>query len=363
MRRKQRASADEDAWELLRGARSYQLAMVGGEGEPILRTMDGVVVDDWLLFHGAFAGEKSEGVGQACVASAHDVVALIPSHFVDPQKACPATTYYRSVQVKGRLCDVKDEHLKRGMLQGLMQKSQPEGGYVSFFDGSDLYKKDLRATRVFGFKIEEITGKSNLGQDRPVERTRGIVEKLFQRGAPGDMQAIETILRLSPEARPESMQADPFTLIVSPNHAQIQAHAQLLEGQYWRLASSQKQIEVSIENSSAWVGALDDQHRLVGAARAIADKYWTARISDVVVAPHVRGRGLGKNLTKLLLAHPLVRDCATQRLGTRDAMEFYRNFGFQTENEMRKETNTVAMIKRLTGTNGSLISIPPADPN
>ncbi len=347
MRRKQRASTEHEAWELLRGARCYQLAMVGAEGQPILRSMDGVVVDDWLLFHGAFAGEKSEGIGQACVASAHDVVALIPSHFVDPEKACPATTYFRSVQVKGRLCDVSDERLKRGMLQGLMEKSQPEGGYVSFFDAGELYKKDLRATRVFGFKIEEVTGKANLGQDRPVERTRGIVEKLFQRGAPGDMEAIEMILRLSPDARPESMRAAPFELIVSPNRAQISAHAQLLKGEYWRLASSQQQIEGAIEHSTAWVGALDDQHRLVGAARAVADKYWTARILDVVVAQDVRGRGLGKSLTKLLLAHPLVRDCATQRLGTRDAMEFYRNFCFQTEEEMGNQTNTVAMVRRL----------------
>lgn len=363
MRRKQRASPEKDAWDLLRGARSYQLASLGAAGQPILRTMDGVVVDDWLLFHGAVAGEKSEGIGGPCVASAHEVVALIPSHFVDPQKACPATTYYRSVQVKGQLCDITDEQLKRGMLQGLMEKSQPEGGYVSFFDPGDLYKKDLRATRVFGFKIEEITGKVSLGQDRPVERTRGIVEKLFLRGAPGDLPAIEAILQLSPDARPESLRVGSFELVVSPSREHIRAHARLLEGQYWRLGSSQEHIESSIEHSSAWVGALDEEGHLVGAARAVSDKHWTARILDVVVAPHVRGRGLGKSLTKLLLTHPLVRECAIQRLGTRDAVEFYRLFGFQPEGEVKRQEGTVAMVRKAADANGSLINIPPADPS
>lgn len=345
MRRKQRASSEDDAWDLLRNARAYQLAFCAPDGRPILRTMDGVVVGDWLLFHGAFAGEKTEGFGSACVASAYEVVALIPSHFVDPVKACPATTYYRSVQVKGQLCDVTDETLKRNMLQGLMEKSQPEGGYVSLFEPGELYKKDLRATRVFGFKIEEITGKVSVGQDRPGERTRGIVEKLFQRGDPGDMQAIETILRHSPNARPDNLRKDDFVFVVSPDSELIHAHAMLLKDEYWRIGCKFEDIENSIQHSSAWVGALNEQGHLVGAARAIADKCWSARIMDIVVAPEVRGRAMGKSLTKLLLSHPQVRDCAIQSLGTRDAVEFYRGFGFRPEQEVARSSGNIAMIR------------------
>src|SRR5690242_6959067 len=72
-------------------------------GSPLLRTLHGVVVDDYLAFHGAPTGEKAETAGRPAVISCEELVAEIPSYFVDPQRACPATTYYLSAQVHGHL--------------------------------------------------------------------------------------------------------------------------------------------------------------------------------------------------------------------------------------------------------------------
>src|SRR5437660_1948594 len=84
---------------LLERAAVVRLATTAADGRPILRTVHGVLVDGAIAFHAAPVGEKMAGLGRPAVVAAEEVVAAIPSYFVDPERACPATTYYRSVQV------------------------------------------------------------------------------------------------------------------------------------------------------------------------------------------------------------------------------------------------------------------------
>src|SRR5690606_32828375 len=116
----------------------------------------------------------------------HHDVALVPSYFVDPEMACPATTYYRSVQVHGMLRDVDDLARKAAALAAFMAHQQPEGGHAPIRVEDPRYAKELRAVRVFGVEAERITGKESLGQDRPPERTQKVVEGLWRRGDPDD---------------------------------------------------------------------------------------------------------------------------------------------------------------------------------
>lgn len=330
MRRKQRQTSEKRAWELLETRPYYEVATTRPDGAPVLRTLNGVLIDDLLLFHGAVAGEKAECLGRTAVAQVHDVVADIPSHFVDPIKGCPATTYFESAQAHGTLVDVTDNSVKVRMFDALMGKYQPEGGHAPFSD--PIYEKDLRSVRVFGLSIASVTGKISMGQDRPAERTEKVVRGLWRRGAPGDPRAIERILSASPAARPSEWRLDCMgvssTFVVFPTEAQVRDHARLLSGQYWRAGVGEDVIRTSIERSQAWVGVLSDEAELLAAARAVTDDAWTAQICDVVVAESWRGRGLGGALMKLLLDHPSVRACPYQKLGTRDAMKFYEAHGF-----------------------------------
>lgn len=332
MRRKQRQTSTDRALELLGRAPAHHLATTTPEGHPVLRCLNGVLLSDHLLFHGAIAGEKSTCIGQAAVVSAHEEIAVIPSYFVDAEKACPATTYYRSVQVHGTLINVESTDMKARLLQALMEKLQPEGRHVPLRVDEPLYQADYRAVRVFGLKIETVTGKESLGQDRPPERTRKVVEGLFQRGNAGDVEAIEHILELSPEARPPAWNLPSgVTLRVAPTPADLAEHARLLAREYWRSRTPSDAILRSISRSTAWVGAHDVSGRLVAGARALADGDWAANIYDVVVAPEYRGLGIGRAVMELLLEHPQVKHCARQRLGTADAQEFYRQLGFDDE--------------------------------
>src|SRR4051794_24993814 len=138
-----------EAMELLAAAPVVHLATTTPDGAPVLRTLHPVVVDGDVCFHAAAVGEKAQSLGRAAVVSAEEVVASIPSWFVDAERACPATTLYRSVQLHGTLEAVDDRDHKARVLAGLMEKYQREGGYVPIdpahprFD--ELYAKAVDA--------------------------------------------------------------------------------------------------------------------------------------------------------------------------------------------------------------------------
>ena len=81
-----------------------------------------------------------------------------PSPYV-PAKgpACKASYYYRSILIKGRAGFVRSGKKKLEILEKLMEKYQPEGGYAG------VAEEILRKTAVIEVSIDEITGKENLG--------------------------------------------------------------------------------------------------------------------------------------------------------------------------------------------------------
>jgi GNAT superfamily N-acetyltransferase len=76
---------------------------------------------------------------------------------------------------------------------------------------------------------------------------------------------------------------------------------------------------------------------LVGCARAVTDFTRFAYLSDVLVLPEYRGRGLGRWLVQTMIEHP---DIGRVRwvLHTDDAHGLYRSFGFEPVVESGDET-------------------------
>ena len=64
------------------------------------------------------------------VASADEVVAQVPSYWIHPELACPASTYYLSALAEGTVQRVHDLARKARILNALMERFQPEGGYA-----------------------------------------------------------------------------------------------------------------------------------------------------------------------------------------------------------------------------------------
>lgn len=320
-----------EAVALLERAGVVHLGSTTAEGAPVLRTVHGVVVRGALCFHGAPAGEKTEAIGREAVVSAEEIVAAIPSYFLDPERACPATTLYRSAQVHGRIEQVDDRHEKAEVLTALMRRFQPEGGHVPIEADNPLYTKAVAGIMVLKVSLEQLDGKAKLAQNRtPEERVR-LMEKLWERGAPGDAQAIELLRAANPKTPLPAFLRGPegSTLVAAPSAIDAPAAAELLVDAYWNGGFTRDEIAQAQLGSTAWVGARDAEGALIATARAISDQAKRAWIYDVMLAPAWRRRGLGEALMRLLLDHPALRRTRRLYLGTRDAQAFYERLGFQ----------------------------------
>jgi nitroimidazol reductase NimA-like FMN-containing flavoprotein (pyridoxamine 5'-phosphate oxidase superfamily)/ribosomal protein S18 acetylase RimI-like enzyme len=319
-----------EALELLRRAPVVRLASLTAEGEPVLRTLHGVLVDDAVCFHSAPKGEKCEALGRPAVIAAEEIVASLPSYFVDPERACPATTLYRSVQVHGTIEEVAAPADKARVLQALMERFQPEGGHAPITADDPRYRAAVAGILIARLPLARVDGKAKLAQNRKPEEVRAIVEQLWRRGLPGDARAAERVRAANPAAPDPAFLAAPpgLRLALALDERDLAAAVELVAGLYWNTDVERAVIASSHLAATAWVGARDAQGRLCATARAVSDGAKCAWIYDVAVAPPLRGRGLGRALMALLLDHPQVRGALRVRLTTRDAMAFYERLGF-----------------------------------
>ncbi|WP_437612165.1 GNAT family N-acetyltransferase [Sorangium sp. So ce834] len=320
-----------EAEELLGRAEVVHMASTTAEGAPLLRAVHGVVVRGSIAFHGAPAGEKIEAVGRAAVVSCEQIVASIPSYFTDPARACPATTLYRSAQAHGVIERVDDPEHKAEVLEALMRKYQPEGGYAPLDARSPLYRKAIEGILVLAVPLERLDGKAKLAQNRAPEERARLLAKLWERGSPGDPGAIELLRGACPDTPvPDFLRAPAgCALACALGPRDVDAAVDLLEGAYWNQGVPREVIALAQLGSSAWVGARDAAGRLVATARAVSDGSKRAWMFDVMVAPPLRGLGVGEAVVRLLLAHPAVRGARHVHLGTQDAHTFYARFGFR----------------------------------
>jgi GNAT superfamily N-acetyltransferase len=106
-------------------------------------------------------------------------------------------------------------------------------------------------------------------------------------------------------------------------------HQWLSAQSYWAQGRSYELVARSIEESLT-LGLYGPGHEQVGVCRWVTDYSTFAWLCDVFVDVGVRGAGLGTFLVGTAMAHPDIADLRLQVLGTRDAHELYRKFGFQS---------------------------------
>lgn len=318
-----------EAMAMLARAPFVRVATTTARGEPVLRALNAAVVGDRVVFHGAPVGEKTEALGRDAVVSVEEVVASIPSYFVDPERACPATTLYRSAQAHGTLDEVTDAREKSRALEALLAKHQPEGGFVPIAHDHPLYRKAIAGLLVVAVGLERLDGKSKLAQNRTPAEQRRIVEALWRRGDEGDAAAAFAVVAANPETpSPDFLWAPEGLRLDGGTPADAERCADSLADAYWNDCFTRDEVLRSHLESRAWVVARDPSGVAVASARAISDGAKYAWVYDVVVAAEFRGKRVGDAVVRLLLDHPAVRRARFVRLGTRDAMSFYAKMGF-----------------------------------
>jgi nitroimidazol reductase NimA-like FMN-containing flavoprotein (pyridoxamine 5'-phosphate oxidase superfamily)/ribosomal protein S18 acetylase RimI-like enzyme len=306
--------------------------------------MHAVVLEDAIWFHGSPSGEKADCEGRPAVVSAEEHVCQVPSWFLDEVRGCPAATFYRSAQVHGRVEEVTAPAEKARVLQAFMRKYQPEGRHAPVEPGP-TYALELEGTMVLRVSIEQVDGKDKLGQNKPPEQLRGILEKLWARGAPGDAAAVDAIRDANPsiEDPPFLACAQGVRLRCAMGEESLEETAHLLESAPWLAGVSREAVARAHRSSQAWIGARGADGELAGSVRALSDGE-LAIIADLVVAPAWRNVGIGKALLRLLLDHPAVRPARVLRLHAREAHELFERFGFLVASFRRRPSDPLEMV-------------------
>ncbi len=148
MRRKDRLTSVERAWEILENAEFMTLSMMGAEGAPYGVTLSFARVGESLYFHSANAGYKLDSLrkdGRVCVTA------------VLCQRSVPEdfTTAYASATGFGRAIEVTDQSERELGLLAICKKYAPENPNAA------EYILKYPTVTVWRVDVQELSGKEN----------------------------------------------------------------------------------------------------------------------------------------------------------------------------------------------------------
>ena len=151
-----------------------------------------VTLNGCIYFHGSKKGRKVDAIKSNPNASFSAVRAysIIASYMSSKDGlACPATQFFKSANIDGKIEIVQDFQEKTDALNAIMSKLQSEGGYKDLND--PVYKKAIAATNVFKLTPSSSNLKLKFGQKLNEERFNMIIEHLEKRGHKEDIETIK----------------------------------------------------------------------------------------------------------------------------------------------------------------------------
>ena len=119
-------------------------------------------------------------------------------------------------------------------------------------------------------------------------------------------------------------------------------HRYLSEDTYWATGRSMEKVKRSIDSSLCF--GIYSENSQIGFARVVTDHVTIAHICDVFILDGHKGNGYGKKLMEHIINHEDLRDVKRWMLGTRDAHDLYRKFGFKEPEHPER------WMERLVGT-------------
>jgi len=131
-----------------------------------------------------------------------------------------------------------------------------------------------------------------------------------------------------PVPRITEWQREEYLLSSDPNLIDIDwVHRQLTENSYWAKEQTLMQTRRALAASLCFGIYLKEQQ--VGFGRLITDYSRFAYLSDVIIDPSQRGKGLGGWFAATIVQHPELHTVKRWMLATDDAHDVYRRAGWQ----------------------------------
>jgi nitroimidazol reductase NimA-like FMN-containing flavoprotein (pyridoxamine 5'-phosphate oxidase superfamily) len=156
MRRSEREIKDKETIAaILERSPVGRIATVNLKDFPVIKPVNFLYWDGKIYIHSSTKGEKIRDIHRGSRVCFEVDESIAYASATGP--ACMAGYYYRSVIIKGKAVLVRDEDRKLKILERLMEKYQPEGGYGA------MSPEILKKTAVIEISIQKMTGKERLG--------------------------------------------------------------------------------------------------------------------------------------------------------------------------------------------------------
>ena len=155
---------------------------------PVHFASDGEVI----YIHGAAEGEKFKLFKDKpnVTFSVFRLFATIPNHWLGGKHGCLATAFYRSVYVKGVGSLVDDPSEKARALQRLMEKHQPDGGFIPVDHEKPTYAKPMKDVAIFRIDPVFTSMKCKFAQSLTEGVKKRVIGKLLERGSEADIETV-----------------------------------------------------------------------------------------------------------------------------------------------------------------------------
>jgi N-acetylglutamate synthase-like GNAT family acetyltransferase len=119
----------------------------------------------------------------------------------------------------------------------------------------------------------------------------------------------------------------PLTITTDITRLDVDTALALLHRTPWARDMPRERLVTAMAHSLCF-GVLQNE-ALVGFARVVTDRATFAYLTDVVIAERVRGRGIGRRLLEVIIAHPDLQGLRRFALLTEDGVSLYGRHGFQ----------------------------------
>jgi predicted FMN-binding regulatory protein PaiB len=168
-----------------------RLITVGADGMPHVGlypfVYDGAAVDLHLVREDELAVDLK--ARPDCVFE----LGVIPSYWVSAEYGGSATAYHRTVIFECRGTVIEDPAAVADQQVRMLARYQPEGGFRPLNAADPLYRGALDKLAALRLRVERTRVKFKLGQNRPPQARRHIVEELRKRGRPTDTRAADAL--------------------------------------------------------------------------------------------------------------------------------------------------------------------------